>query len=125
MNLYEKIDNVLKYYNLSRSELARRLQVAQNTINRYFTPEQQDKLTPYLWKILESFPDVSRDWLFFGEGEMLGKNRVTGKDVDALKEQVQELEKELKESYRHNQRLSSKILVEGSPNNDTDHSSNG
>ena len=31
--------------------------------------EQQDKLAPHLWAMLELWPDVPRNFLFFGEEE--------------------------------------------------------
>lgn len=71
MKLFERIECLLSEKGMSRKQLAVALDVPQNTFNRYFCQEQQDKLVPYLWKIFDLYSDVSREWLFFGEGEML------------------------------------------------------
>lgn len=69
MELFERAELVLKIKGHSRQYLAKRLGVAQVTFNRYFNKENQDKLAAYLWSLLEVYPDLRRDWLFFGEGD--------------------------------------------------------
>lgn len=71
MNLFERVSKLIEAKGISRNILAKRLDVPQNTLNRYFCAEHQDKLAQHLWTLLNLFPDVSREWLFFGEGEML------------------------------------------------------
>lgn len=71
MELFERVENLLKIKSESRYSLAKKLSIAQTTFNGYFDHERQGKLAPHLWTILKLFPDVRRDWLFFGEGEML------------------------------------------------------
>ena len=55
----------------SRTNLARHLNIKQTTFNCWFSRDRQDYLLPVLFKILELYPHISREWLFFGEGEML------------------------------------------------------
>ena len=79
MYFFERVDLVLNHHAMSRTELSRRLDIKHNTFSRYFTPDQQDKLSQSLWKMLDIFPDISRDWLFFGEGEMYNTDTVLPK----------------------------------------------
>ena len=71
MELYERVDEVIKRIAKSRTNLARRLDIKQTTFNSWFSRERQDYLLPTLFKMLELYPHISREWLFFGEGEML------------------------------------------------------
>jgi hypothetical protein len=71
MELYERVDEVIRRMTKSRSNLARQLKIRQTTFNSWFSRERQDCLSPHLMPILELYPHISRDWLFFGEGGML------------------------------------------------------
>ena len=71
MEIYERVDEVTKKMSRSRAHLARQLKIKQTTFNRWFSRDRQDYLLPVLFKILELYPHISRDWLFFGEGEMV------------------------------------------------------
>ena len=110
MSIAERVLNILEYNNISKSELARRLGEKQPTINRYLTLEHQEKLSPYLWTMLELFPHVSREWLFFGEGEMLSKANPTNAKLDELKAEISELENELKQERQQNRKLTDQLL---------------
>lgn len=76
MELFERIKEVSELVG-SATKLASRLSVAQTTFNGYLNAKRQDNLWPLLPKILELFPDLSRDWLYFGEGEMLSTDQQT------------------------------------------------
>ena len=71
MELYERVDELIDYAGKSRASLAKQLKIKQTTFNGYFTREKQKNLWPFLQEILAHFPQTSREWLFFGEGEML------------------------------------------------------
>ena len=71
MELYERVDMIIKKMAMSRTQLAQQLEIKQSTFNSWFFPRRQDNLWPALLKILEIYPHISREWLFFGEGEML------------------------------------------------------
>ena len=73
MELYERVDAVIKFMGQSRSHLAKQLKIKQTTFNGYFTGAKQDNLWPSLSKILAFYPSIAREWLFFGEGEVLKK----------------------------------------------------
>lgn len=69
MNFKDRVDFILKKKSLSRTDLSKKLGLSQSTFNGYFAPGKEDALAPYLWKLMDLFPDISRDWLFFGEGK--------------------------------------------------------
>ena len=71
MELYERVDLVIKRMCKSRTSLAKQFNIKQTTFNRWFSSERQDNLWPVLRQILELYPNISRNWLFFGDGEML------------------------------------------------------
>jgi len=70
MELYERVDAVIKRMGKSRSNLAKQLNIKQTTFNNWFSSQRQDYLWPTLPRILELYPHLSRNWLFFGEGEI-------------------------------------------------------
>lgn len=69
MELFERVKQIAGLAG-SETKLANRLNLPQTTFNGYLKPARQDNLWPLLPKILELFPQVNRDWLYFGEGEM-------------------------------------------------------
>jgi hypothetical protein len=71
MELYERVDEIIRKTAKSRTHLAKQLKIKQTTFNSWFSRERQDHLLPNLMAILKLYPHISRDWLFFGEGEML------------------------------------------------------
>jgi hypothetical protein len=71
MELYERVDEIIKKTARSRTYLARQLKLKPTTFNSWFSCERQHHLFPHLLAILKLYPHISRDWLFFGEGEML------------------------------------------------------
>jgi len=85
MELYERVDLVIKKMAKSRAFLARQLEIKQTTFNSWFSRDRQGLLWPSLQKILEIYPHISRDWLFFGEGEML-KSDLGGLPVNQSRE---------------------------------------
>jgi hypothetical protein len=71
MELYERVDEIIRRLAKSRTNLARLLNIKQTTFNSWFSRERQDNLWPILFDILKLYPYISRNWLFFGEGAML------------------------------------------------------
>lgn len=108
MYLFEQIDKLLEHYNYSRIMLAKKIDVPTATFNRYFSLEQEDKLRGCLWKIHKVFPEISRNWLFFDEGEMFDKienNSETKKTIENLKN-------ELQEERKLNRQLQNELIAE-------------
>ena len=71
MELYERVDEVIRRMAKSRTHLAKQLNIKQTTFNSWFSSDRQHYLWPALFQILELYPHVSRDWLFFNEGQFL------------------------------------------------------
>ena len=70
MYLYQRIKSVLAALTLSQSEMARRLGMLERTFQGYLNEKRQDNLWPLLPRILELYPRLSRQWLYFEEGPM-------------------------------------------------------
>ena len=87
MELYERVDEVIKKMTRSRTNLAKQLKIKQTTFNSWFTHDRQDNLWPVLTRILELYPHISRDWLFFGEGEMI-KLEMEGPPISQSREKA-------------------------------------
>ena len=85
MEVYERVDEVIRRVAKSRTHLAKQLNIKQTTFNSWFAPDRQNHLWPVLFKILDYYPHISRDWLFFGEGEML-KSEPSGPLVSQSRE---------------------------------------
>lgn len=71
-NITNRIKLLLKKKDISQNAFSKMLEVKQATLNRNIRLGNDEELAPLLWKICEIWPDVSRDWLFFGEGEPFG-----------------------------------------------------
>lgn len=70
MHLFERVKIISRHFAGSDTSFAVRLGLKQPTFFGYLNEKRQDNLWPLLPKILELFPQVKRDWLYFGEGEM-------------------------------------------------------
>ncbi|WP_455784338.1 hypothetical protein [Bilophila wadsworthia] len=124
MELFQRIDEIIKKKGSSRKAVAVELNIPQSTFTRYFCVSQQDKLASLLWKLSELWPDVPRDWLFFGEGD---EPKISPQPpIDAMeelaraKEEVKRLSEilakerqELEEERRLNRQLTARLLVDG------------
>jgi hypothetical protein len=51
--------------------LAKQLNIKPTTFNSWFSSRRQDNLWSALFAILKLYPYISRDWLFFDEGDPL------------------------------------------------------
>jgi len=85
MELYERVDAVVRRMAKSRTNMAKQLDVKQTTFNSWFTRDRQEYLLPVLFKILKLYPHISREWLFFGEGEMI-KSEMDGPLISQRRE---------------------------------------
>lgn len=70
MHLFERVKLIAKHFAGSDKALATQLGLKQPTFFGYLNEKRQDTLYPLLPKILDLYPQVRRDWLYFGEGEM-------------------------------------------------------
>lgn len=68
MELFERVKQIAKIIGISDKDLAANLGLKQSTFSGYLNARRQDLLWPLLPKILELYPEISRQWLYFGEG---------------------------------------------------------
>ena len=65
-------------------------------------------------RILELFSELNRDWLYFGEGEMLTSDApAEAASISDCQRRIAELEAELKEERALNRRLTERLLEMG------------
>lgn len=124
MQLFQRVKILAKVKAGSVKALAERLSKGQSMFNAYLNERRQNNLWPLLPQILELYPDVSRDWLYFGEGEMLSASP-TAAQVNELKAEldaanakldtkdaeIERLRSELDEANRLNRTLTAKLLL--------------
>ena len=68
MELYERVKKCAALMHLSEAAFARAIGQKQSTWAGYLSTERQHKLWPLLPAILQEFPRISRQWLYFEEG---------------------------------------------------------
>lgn len=110
MQLFERVELILSLKKMPRYVLAEKLGVKQNTFTRYFCQEHQAKMTPHLWDILNIFPDVNRNWLFFEEGEPFLGARACH---EGLTGELAQLRAELEAERALNRKLTARLLLGG------------
>lgn len=69
--LYQRVEHVAKTLAGSVPQLAKALGREYRTFKGYLSEKRQDNLWPLLPEILDIYPRLSRQWLYFGEGPML------------------------------------------------------
>lgn len=68
--VYERIQMLLKYQKISPHELAKILGINPQSVYNYLAGTSKAPMS-FVLMILESFPDVSAEWLLRGDGKML------------------------------------------------------
>lgn len=97
----------------SQTDLAKKLGLTQPTFNGYLNEKRQDNLWPLLPQILELYPQLNRDWLYFGEGEMYGEHGGhPPAQVEEMGRRIAALEQELAEERRLNRQLTTRLLFD-------------
>lgn len=114
MELFQRLLQLVELLeNNSQAQFAKQLGILPQTFNNYTNFDGQQKIRKVLLdKVLLVYPQVNRDWLFFGEGEIFGEEgapAAPGKP-DAKDRRIAELEDELKEERRLNRRLTERLL---------------
>lgn len=97
----------------SQSRFAKSVGLSQQTFNNYLNSEGQQKIRKTLLDtILSVYPQINRNWLYFGEGEMFTSEN-SGAQINTpadLQRRIAELETELKEERRLNRDLTRRLL---------------
>ena len=78
MQLFERIRFFSKSQKIPLARLAEHIGVSPQTFNTWFAEKSQRNLWEHLQKILDLYPEISREWLYFGEGPMLRDNSIEG-----------------------------------------------
>jgi hypothetical protein len=71
MQLFQRVKRIALELAGSETKLAEKISLPQRKFNGYLNPISEKNLWQYLHLILEAYPEVRREWLYFGEGEML------------------------------------------------------
>lgn len=118
MKLFERLNIIAERIAGSQTRLAKAIGIPQGTFNGYLSDEGQRKIRLDLLEgILLAYPQVSRNWLYFGEGEMIGEqitaiSEKKSPGMQELQAKNTELEEELREANRLNRRLTERLLDE-------------
>jgi transcriptional regulator with XRE-family HTH domain len=70
----KRINELLKIKHLTTNQLARTLGISPSSVYGYLSGESKPPMY-FIVLFLESFPDVSAEWLLRGEGEMMKLKR--------------------------------------------------
>ena len=108
MELFQRVKILAKAKEGSVKGLAARLNKGQSLFNAYLNEKRQHNLWPLLPQILELYPDVSRDWLYFGEGEMLSASPTAAR-VDELEAELDAANAKLEAQQVENERLRAEL----------------
>lgn len=118
MQLFQRVKHLAKNKAGSAKSLGVALGLSQSRFNGYLNETRQNNLWPLLPQILELFPDVSRDWLYFGEGEMIAAANPTPEQFSELqhenqqlRDELEALKKELSETNRLYKNVSARLIL--------------
>ncbi|WP_418734865.1 helix-turn-helix domain-containing protein [Desulfovibrio sp.] len=119
MQLYERIRLLAQDRGISQAKLAEIVGVYPQKFSQWLNEKSQKNLWEHLPKILDAFPDIRPEWLYYDHGPMLRDAADTQPDPD-LEQQLVEarakiaaLEAELREADRLNRKLTARLLVDG------------
>lgn len=119
MLLFERVKQVANQFAGSETKLAGILGLRQRQLNGYLNDVSQRNLWEHLPAILTAFPQVRRDWLYFGEGEMLKTDTppapvpMNAPPVPDQSDEIARLRAELDEERRLNRKLVTRLLIDG------------
>lgn len=80
--MIRRLKTFIHYTSLTDRAFAQKCGIAQNTMS-YYLSEQRKPSFEAVEKILQSFPELSAEWLIRGEGEML-KLEISSKELERI-----------------------------------------
>ena len=102
--VYERIRQLLEKRRISAHELAKILGVNPQSVYNYLAGTSKAPLS-FVLAILESFPDVSAEWMLRGEGEMTKPSphshylemaaKINGAEQNAIMDAIRSLDERL------------------------------
>ena len=108
-NIFERLLYLIEMFtNNSQTKFAKSIDWPQTTFNGYLNEQGQAKIRLTLFQdIMKRYPQINRDWLYFGEGEPLVKDS-TGqgeRNFAALTKEKDLLSEELAKEISLNRKL--------------------
>lgn len=89
MLLFQRVRLISEKFAGSQANLGRELGLHERTFQNYLKEDRQDNLWPWLGKICEIYPQIRREWLWWGEGEMLKSDPPAKETAPTTPEPVQ------------------------------------
>lgn len=83
MELFERVKEISTQLAGSQAALGEALNVSGRTFQGYLTKNREHNLWPLLPKIKILYPQIRREWLWFGEGQMLQRAGTTSQIVES------------------------------------------
>ncbi|OFM84484.1 hypothetical protein HMPREF2660_08215 [Weeksella sp. HMSC059D05] len=68
--MIERLNKILDYYGLTPSEFADQIEVQRSSLSHIFSGRNNPSLD-FVMKVKHQFPEISTDWMIFGDGEMI------------------------------------------------------
>lgn len=87
----QRLNEIKNYYNLSGVRFADKVGKVKNTFANYLNGSRPIP-TDVIVDILNTFPDLSADWLLRGKGDMFNK---VNPDVERMKKEIYDLKMSL------------------------------
>ncbi len=87
----QRLNEIKNYYNLSGARFADKVGKVKNTFANYLNGSRPIP-TDVIVDILNTFPDLSADWLLRGKGDMFNK---VNPDVERMKKEIYDLKMSL------------------------------
>lgn len=100
--MVNRVQEIIRRYNLSPSKLADQLEVPRSTISHILSERNKPSLE-FLQKVLENYPDINTDWLIKGEGDIFGNRKDLFSQMEISEESKKEKPNVLKESFQPKQ----------------------
>lgn len=91
----ERIEKVLKFYRLTKSEMSNKLDIHQSNLSKILLGKRPIGKSMDA-KFLLAFPDINRSWYLTGEGDMLNEGYTTFDPVGVATPTAPNLENEIK-----------------------------
>lgn len=113
MQLFQRVKYLAREVAGSETRLAEKLGLPQRKLNGYLCEKSQKNLWEYLPAILETYPHISREWLYFGEGEMLrgdAPSVMPLNEAPAAASDGGDLAQRLLDAYAQNARLAEELV---------------
>ena len=111
MELYERL-NLVAGRTGNKTRLAATLGITQQKMSAWSNPLSQRNFWEYLPNLLAAMPNLSRDWLYFEEGEMFRLNGDTSSNTEASHSAVLENQAEtIRTLTETNRRLTEELLA--------------